>query len=279
MSTNRLVYDVFFSFNIHLQIDYRSFMDKLWEAMPCDEFIMMASDQRFLGNPLLKTQHFVGLSTWQKVSDDEVIGTHQVRVPHQRYTDSSMREVAVKGHSHGTATMWYKRVELEWKFAGVCPHIRWCEYDYDKVFAEGKDHYGEKAENEENEEKGVKEANREKARKEEKIEKAGKEANGANEANGADHYAYIKSDPTDQVAMHASAEVQAATLEKFIDGWSKWTPDDFLASWSENCTQTALPFGSGSPTHSRAELEHLFPKLMSTLTNFQVNERIFRLGM
>ncbi|KKA17756.1 Scytalone dehydratase [Rasamsonia emersonii CBS 393.64] len=101
-----------------LRIDYRSFLDKLWEAMPSDEFIMMASDPRFLGNPLLKTQHFIGLSTWQKVSDDEIVGTHQLRVPHQKYTDSSMREVAVKGHAHGTATMWYKRVEHEWKFAG-----------------------------------------------------------------------------------------------------------------------------------------------------------------
>ena len=140
------------------QIDYRSFMDKLWEAMPSDEFIMMASDPRFLGNPLLKTQHFIGLSTWQHVSEDEVVGTHQLRVPHQKYTDSSMQEVAVKGHAHGTATMWYKRVEDEWKFAGVCPHIRWSEYDYDKVFAEGKDHYGEKGKNEEsgeNAEKGI----------------------------------------------------------------------------------------------------------------------------
>jgi scytalone dehydratase len=120
----------------------------MWEAMPKDEFIMMASDPRFLGNPLLKTQHFVGLSTWKKVSDDEIEGTHQLRVPHQKYADSSLKEVAVKGHAHGIATMWYKRVEQEWKFAGVCPQIRWSEFDYDKVFAEGKDHFGVGGDNE-----------------------------------------------------------------------------------------------------------------------------------
>ena len=174
------------------QIDYRSFMDKLWEAMPSDEFILMASDPRFLGNPLLKTQHFIGLSTWQQVSVDEVVGTHQLRVPHQRYTDSSMQEVAVKGHAHGTATMWYKRVEDEWKFAGVCPHIRWTEYDYDKVFAEGKDHYGEKGKNEEKREKrekGEKEEKEEKGEKDEDGEKAKKGAKGANGTNGLDNHA------------------------------------------------------------------------------------------
>ena len=110
----------------------------------------MASSPKFLGNPLLKTQHFVGLSTWHKVNDDEIVGVHQLRVPHQRYTDSSMREVAVKGHAHGIATMWYKRVAVEegqeWKFAGVCPQIRWSEFDYDKVFSEGKDHFGDEEE-------------------------------------------------------------------------------------------------------------------------------------
>lgn len=107
----------------------------------------MASNPCFLGNPLLKTQHFVGLGIWEKVGDDEIVGTHQLRVPHQKYTDSSMETVAVKGHAHGIATMWYRRVKDEWKFAGVCPQIRWCEDDYEKVFAESKEHLGEDGEN------------------------------------------------------------------------------------------------------------------------------------
>ncbi|KAK9244367.1 Scytalone dehydratase, partial [Lipomyces tetrasporus] len=86
-----------------LQIDYRSFLDKLWEDMPVEQFIAMASGPQFLGNPLIKTQHFVGLSLWEKTSESEVVGRHQVRGPHQKYTDESRTTVAVKGHSYGGA--------------------------------------------------------------------------------------------------------------------------------------------------------------------------------
>ncbi len=62
------------------QIDYRSFLDKLWEAMPAEEFIAMISDKAVLGNPLLMTQHFIGGTRWERVSDTEAIGWHQLRV-------------------------------------------------------------------------------------------------------------------------------------------------------------------------------------------------------
>lgn len=29
-----------------------------------------------------------------------------------------------------------------WKFAGLDPQIRWFEYDFDKVFATGRDQFG-----------------------------------------------------------------------------------------------------------------------------------------
>jgi scytalone dehydratase len=115
----------------------------MWEAMPADEYITMASDPTVLGNPLLKTQHFVGLTKWEKTSDDEITGYHQLRVPHQKYTDDSYKAVAVKGHAHGSSTMWYKRVSGVWKFAGLSPEIRWTEYNYDEVFADGRDLFGE----------------------------------------------------------------------------------------------------------------------------------------
>jgi scytalone dehydratase len=131
---------------IYLQIDYRSFLNKLWPAMPASEFIAMASDPKVLGNPLLKTQHFIGGTKWEKVSEDEIIGWHQLRVPHQKYTDETMSEVAVKGHAHSTNQHWYKKVDGEWKFAGLNPEIRWSEFDFDKVFEEGRQELGEKDE-------------------------------------------------------------------------------------------------------------------------------------
>ena len=126
-----------------MRIDYRSFLDKIWEAMPADEYVAMASDPHVLGDPLLKTQHFIGASRWEKVSDTEVVGWHQLRVPHQRYTDETRTEVAVKGHAHGTNQHWYRKVDGSWKFAGLAPEIRWGEFDFDKVFASGRETFGE----------------------------------------------------------------------------------------------------------------------------------------
>ncbi|RYP61706.1 hypothetical protein DL769_007595 [Monosporascus sp. CRB-8-3] len=126
-----------------LRVDYRSFLDKLWEAMPAEEFIAMISSQAVLGDPLLMTQHFIGGTTYERVSDDEVVGHHQLRVPHQRYTDETRARVAVKGHAHSTNTHWYRKVDGVWKFAGLNPEIRWGEYDFDKVFAGGRDKFGD----------------------------------------------------------------------------------------------------------------------------------------
>jgi scytalone dehydratase len=111
--------------------------------MPADEFVAMASDPNVLGDKTLKTQHFCGASKFEKISDTEIMGWHQLRVPHQRYEDETMSKVVVKGHAHSTNTHWYKKIDGQWKFAGLSPDIRWFEYDFDKVFASGRDAFGE----------------------------------------------------------------------------------------------------------------------------------------
>jgi scytalone dehydratase len=131
-----------------VRIDYRSFLNKLWPAMPAEDFIAMISSPTVLGDKRLKTQHFCGASKFEKVSDDEILGYHQLRVPHQKYTDETLSEVKVKGHAHSTNTHWYKKVDGGWKFAGLSPDIRWFEYDFDQVFAEGREELGEDAEKE-----------------------------------------------------------------------------------------------------------------------------------
>lgn len=122
-----------------LRIDYRSFLNKIWEAMPAKDFLAMASDPHVLGDKTLKTQHFCGASKWEKVSDDEIIGWHQLRVPHQRYTDETMTTVLMKGHAHSTNQHWYKKIDGVWKFAGLNPDIRWGEYDFDRIFEAGRE--------------------------------------------------------------------------------------------------------------------------------------------
>lgn len=104
----------------------------------------MASDPHVLGDPSLKTQHFIGGTRWEKVSYTDAIGHHQLRVPHQKYTDASCKEVVVKGHAHSFNKHWYKKIDGVWKFAGLAPEIRWFEYDFDKVFQSGRDNFGEK---------------------------------------------------------------------------------------------------------------------------------------
>jgi len=110
--------------------------------MPADDFIKMISDPAVLGNPCLMTQHFIGGTRWEKVDDTTVIGYHQLRVPHQRYSDETRKTVVVKGHAHSHNTHWYKKIDGEWKFAGLDPNIRWFEYDFEKVFADGRESFG-----------------------------------------------------------------------------------------------------------------------------------------
>lgn len=87
------------------------------------------------------------------VAPDEVIAYHQLRVPHQKYTDATLTTVALKGHAHSTNKHWYRKIGGEWKFAGLAPEIRWFEYDFDKIFEGGKESFGGKEEEEG--EKGV----------------------------------------------------------------------------------------------------------------------------
>ncbi|KAE9964531.1 hypothetical protein BLS_008252 [Venturia inaequalis] len=122
-----------------LRIDYRSFLGKLWEAMPAADYLKMISDPLVLGDETLMTQHFIGQTKWEKVSDTEAVGWHQLRVPHQRYTDTTRKEVKVKGHAHSYNQHWYKKVNGVWKFAGLNPDIRWGEFDFDKIFEAGRE--------------------------------------------------------------------------------------------------------------------------------------------
>ena len=59
------------------------------------------------------------------------------------HTDPSHKEVSFKGHAHSMNQHWYRKIDGVWKFAGLNPDIRWGEYDFDRVFAGGRDSFGE----------------------------------------------------------------------------------------------------------------------------------------
>ncbi|KAL8935349.1 MAG: hypothetical protein Q9211_004741 [Gyalolechia sp. 1 TL-2023] len=99
--------------------------------------------QKSSATPLLKAQHFIDASKWEKglgtgKSSD---GIKKKSVPYQRYTDDTKTAIAVKGHAHGTNQHWYRKVDVMWKFAGLAPEIKWGECDFDRVFAHGRDKY------------------------------------------------------------------------------------------------------------------------------------------
>lgn len=102
--------------------------------MSAEDFVSMISDEGFLGDPCVKTQHLLGATEWERVSDTEVIGHHQLRAAHNRFTGPDMQRVDRRGHGHATNEHFYKKVDGVWKFAGLRPTVRWNEYDFEKIF-------------------------------------------------------------------------------------------------------------------------------------------------
>ncbi|KAM3077198.1 Pituitary homeobox 2 [Clarireedia jacksonii] len=112
-----------------LLVDYTTIGKGKWDAMSAKDFMSMVTDPGFLGDPCVKTQHLLGATRWEKISDDYVIGHHQLRAGHQVYTTPELKEIKLKGHSHATNEHYYKKVNGVWKFAGLKPLVRWNEGD------------------------------------------------------------------------------------------------------------------------------------------------------
>jgi scytalone dehydratase len=102
--------------------------------MDAEDFMAMVADQGFLGDPTIKTQHLLGQTWWEKISDTEVIGHHQLRAAHQVYTTPELHTVKLKGHGHASNEHYYRKVNGVWKFAGLRPTVRWNEHRFEDVF-------------------------------------------------------------------------------------------------------------------------------------------------
>ncbi|EUC41195.1 hypothetical protein COCMIDRAFT_106780 [Bipolaris oryzae ATCC 44560] len=117
-----------------LAVDYSAFIDKKWDALPADEFVGMVSSTHFLGNPTIRTQHLIGLGTWDKTSADIIVAHLQLRVAHQKYTDETLGTVQLTANDHGTGVLTLKCIQGQWRFAGLVPRSRWSTGDMSKVF-------------------------------------------------------------------------------------------------------------------------------------------------
>ena len=103
--------------------------------LPASEFLAQLRNPLFLGDPLVDSQHFIGAAAkWVKLSDNEIIGTHQSRAAHIRWTDVEKSGVAAKGHGHGHLEISYKKIDGVWKWGGIKTLVRWNEHDWEKVF-------------------------------------------------------------------------------------------------------------------------------------------------
>lgn len=89
----------------------------------------MAILEKMIGDRRLKTQHFLGVSTWTHLGEGSVEVVHQVRAAHQRYKDETLTEVANKGHGHGFVYKRFRKHADGWKIESVRPELDWAEYD------------------------------------------------------------------------------------------------------------------------------------------------------
>ena len=120
--------------NSPMQVDYTKIGFTRWDDMSAADYMKMVTHPGFLGDPTIKTQHLLGQTWWEKVSETEVIGHHQLRAAHQVYSDADLVEVKLRGHSHATNEHYYRKVGGVWKFAGLKPNVRWNEMRFEEVF-------------------------------------------------------------------------------------------------------------------------------------------------
>jgi scytalone dehydratase len=112
-----------------IRLDFRSLRGELHENISPDEYVAILSGMHLLGDPRVKTQHLMGASSWECLSDGSVHVWHQIRVAHQRYADEELSAVVNKGHGYGATQHWYRKIEGVWKIEGVVPKLEWSEYD------------------------------------------------------------------------------------------------------------------------------------------------------
>ena len=69
-----------------LQVDDTGIGLQKWDLMPADDYMTMIQHPSFVGDPCTMTQHLVRATFYEKISDTEAVGRHQIRAAHQVYT-------------------------------------------------------------------------------------------------------------------------------------------------------------------------------------------------
>jgi scytalone dehydratase len=132
-----------------LYIDYRSVMGPthIWPSMSAAAYVAMMSSPSALGNPLVATQHILGLSSFERTAEDEITGTLQARAHHLRFASDGCgdangfgkgtgRKVLASATGHAMLKHFYKRTrEGTWKLAGLQPTVLFDDGDLKALLA------------------------------------------------------------------------------------------------------------------------------------------------
>lgn len=119
----------------------------LFADMPAADYIAMMSSPATLGNPLVATQHILGLASFERTSENEITGTLQVRAHHLRFASDGCgdmngyekginRKVLASATGYARLQHFYRRdAEGTWKIAGLQPTVLFNEGDLKALFA------------------------------------------------------------------------------------------------------------------------------------------------
>jgi scytalone dehydratase len=115
------------------QVNYSGVNNSTADKMPSESFVEMMKNPLFLGDKNIDSQHLLGLSKWRKSSDTEIVSQHQSRAAHMRWNEGR-GSIAAKGHGHGLVTMFYKKIDGEWKWGGIATKVDFNEHEFEDVF-------------------------------------------------------------------------------------------------------------------------------------------------
>ena len=70
--------------------------------------------------------------------------------------------------------------------------------------------------------------------------------------------------------MPGPADVQEATLQKFLAAWEAWSSEGQLAVFTDDIVQRTLPFSLGIPPRTRQQMGDILPRLEEVVSNYKV---------
>ncbi|KAH7079989.1 Scytalone dehydratase [Paraphoma chrysanthemicola] len=119
-----------------LHIDYRAVRGPEFNfaSQPADEFIASISSPTELGDPLVATQHLLGLASWTRSDDTHITAAFQIRAQHIRFASDGAggrsKKQVMAAVGHGTVEHEFELDEAgRWKLAGIKPVVTFADGD------------------------------------------------------------------------------------------------------------------------------------------------------